>query len=250
MLEKIKQFVIDRQATLISGLSALLIIVLGFLLFSYFSQINKQTAPKQTIQVEDATKSGQLTEATRSSIFDRESPKAEPRKSESPKGAAVAKPEEKKPEAATETKTYTVSRGDSLSIIAQKFYGDASKYTLIANEKVNNITNPDLIHAGNTFTIPSLSIAATTGASKTTAALPASGIVFQNEKQSNKITLPTTHTVISGDTLWSLAEKYYNSGFEWFRIHRVNQDKIGILPDNTGRKVLITPGEHLTIPTN
>lgn len=47
---------------------------------------------------------------------------------------------------------YTVKAGDSLSAIAQKFYGDASKYTAIA--KANGISNPDLIQVGQKLQIP------------------------------------------------------------------------------------------------
>jgi len=35
-----------------------------------------------------------------------------------------------------------------------------------------------------------------------------------------------THLVMPGQTLWSIAEKYYNNGTEWKRIYLANQDKI------------------------
>jgi len=47
---------------------------------------------------------------------------------------------------------YTVVRGDTLWSIAKKFYNDGSRYPEIA--KANNITNPDLIHAGQKLLIP------------------------------------------------------------------------------------------------
>lgn len=47
---------------------------------------------------------------------------------------------------------YTVVRGDTLWAIAQKFYGNGSRYPEIA--KANNISNPDLIHAGQKLLIP------------------------------------------------------------------------------------------------
>lgn len=47
---------------------------------------------------------------------------------------------------------YTVVRGDTLWGIAQKFYGNGSRYPEIA--KANNISNPDLIHAGQKLLIP------------------------------------------------------------------------------------------------
>ena len=52
---------------------------------------------------------------------------------------------------------YTVTSGDSLSAIAQRFYGDASKWTEIydANKSVIG-SNPNMIQVGQTFTIPRL----------------------------------------------------------------------------------------------
>ena len=47
---------------------------------------------------------------------------------------------------------YTVVRGDTLWGIANKFYGNGSRYPEIA--KANNISNPDLIHAGQKLLIP------------------------------------------------------------------------------------------------
>ena len=47
---------------------------------------------------------------------------------------------------------YTVKPGDSLSAIAQKYYGDAMDYKKIAH--YNNISNPDLIQPGQRLRIP------------------------------------------------------------------------------------------------
>lgn len=47
---------------------------------------------------------------------------------------------------------YTVKPGDSLSAIAQKYYGDAMEYKKIAH--YNNISNPDLIQPGQRLRIP------------------------------------------------------------------------------------------------
>ena len=51
--------------------------------------------------------------------------------------------------------TYTVKSGDSLSKIAKHFYGDASKWHRIYEANKDKIKNPDLIHPGQEFTIPS-----------------------------------------------------------------------------------------------
>lgn len=47
---------------------------------------------------------------------------------------------------------YTVQAGDSLSAIAQKYYGDEMEYKKIAH--YNNISNPDLIQPGQKIRIP------------------------------------------------------------------------------------------------
>ena len=53
--------------------------------------------------------------------------------------------------APTETIDYIVQRGDTLSAIAAKYLGSASKYNQIVQE--NGIKNPDLIFPGQVFKI-------------------------------------------------------------------------------------------------
>ena len=50
-----------------------------------------------------------------------------------------------------------------------------------------------------------------------------------------------THTVVAGDTLWDLAQRYYQNPFEWRRIWEANQAQVAD-PN------LIEPGWVLTIP--
>ena len=52
--------------------------------------------------------------------------------------------------------TYTVQKGDCLWNIAKKFYGNGSKYTVIANANKNTIKNANLIYPGQVLTIPAL----------------------------------------------------------------------------------------------
>jgi LysM repeat protein len=62
--------------------------------------------------------------------------------------------EEAVSEAAPEpaARTYTVVSGDTLWAIAERFYGDGSKYQVIAD--ASGISNPDLIQPGQELTIP------------------------------------------------------------------------------------------------
>lgn len=54
-----------------------------------------------------------------------------------------------------------------------------------------------------------------------------------------KTTLPTKHTVVEGETLWSIAEKYYTSGYNWVDLQTANG-----LADADRVEV----GQELTIP--
>ena len=49
-------------------------------------------------------------------------------------------------------RTYTVVSGDTLWAIAERFYGDGSKYPQIA--RANGIADPDRINPGQVLTIP------------------------------------------------------------------------------------------------
>ena len=50
--------------------------------------------------------------------------------------------------------TYTIKAGDTLSKIAQHFYGDASQWKRIQQANAAKIPNPDLIHPGTELVIP------------------------------------------------------------------------------------------------
>ena len=51
-------------------------------------------------------------------------------------------------------KTYVVVEGDSLSRIAKREYGDASKWRTIYEANKDLIKDPDLIYPGQTLQIP------------------------------------------------------------------------------------------------
>lgn len=53
-------------------------------------------------------------------------------------------------------KTHTVKSGDTLSAIAQKQYGKASRWRAIFDANRDQIDNPDLIHPGQILKIPAL----------------------------------------------------------------------------------------------
>lgn len=51
-------------------------------------------------------------------------------------------------------RTYVVQAGDSLSKIAQQFYGKASEYNKIFEANRDKMANPDAVRAGTTLVIP------------------------------------------------------------------------------------------------
>jgi nucleoid-associated protein YgaU len=53
-------------------------------------------------------------------------------------------------------KTYTVQKGDSLSKIAKRTYGDAGKWRVIFDANRDQIENADLIHPGQVLKLPEL----------------------------------------------------------------------------------------------
>ena len=108
-------------------------------------------------------------------------------------------------------KIHTVSRGDHLWGIATNFYNDGYKWTVLAAE--NNIQNPDIILPGQKLTIP--------------------------EPKDR------TYTVVAGDTLWGISERFYGTGFQWTTIRNANPGAIGTLSNGNP---LIRPGQILKIP--
>ena len=98
----------------------------------------------------------------------------------------LVRPTEPIPEATPTPATYTVVSGDSLSVIAQRF-----NTTVTALRSANNLTS-DVIRVGQTLTIP-------TG-------VTSEAKVGNTPATSELSTI--THTIVSGDNLWTLAQRY------------------------------------------
>jgi len=74
--------------------------------------------------------------------------------STAPRADVPVTPSTAAPNVADREKTYTVVAGDTLSKIAKREYGDASKWHAIYEANKDTIKNPDLIYPGQTFKIP------------------------------------------------------------------------------------------------
>lgn len=207
MAKGIIGYIRDRQSTIASGLAALLIIIGGFLVFNYLSGLNRTKAPSITPEATQSVRPQENQDST----------------------ANPAQPGT----TATLPTSYTVTRGDSLSAIAKKYYGDGSKWTEIA--KTNNLATPNRIYAGTVLTIPKLDAPAS---------LPSTGTDQAQLGTGTTVKPGTSYTVQKGDTLWDLSIKAYGSGYEWYKIDAANSP----IPRNSLGKPIIVPGQVLRIP--
>lgn len=115
------------------------------------------------------------------------------------------------------TTTYKVVSGDTLSKIAQKF---GTTYQEIA--KLNGISNPNVIQVGQVLKIPG-SNSSTSSTSTTT----------QNTSSSY-----TTYTIVSGDTLSKIAQRYGTTYQELARINGISNPNI----ISVGQKIKVPGG--------
>lgn len=76
---------------------------------------------------------------------------------------------------------------------------------------------------------------------KTTKGKKKATVKKANSRTSNKVT-PKTYTVVKGDSLWKIAQKFYGNGSQYTKIYDANKSTIG------GNPNLIYPGQTFTIP--
>jgi nucleoid-associated protein YgaU len=58
------------------------------------------------------------------------------------------------PEAEVTQQLYTIQKGDTLSKIAKRHYGDAARWTALFEANKDIIKNPDLIYPGQVLKLP------------------------------------------------------------------------------------------------
>jgi nucleoid-associated protein YgaU len=83
-------------------------------------------------------------------------PQASPAQPAQPQAAPapVAAPASAPAPAAQPASTHTVAKGETLSAIAQRHYGAASKWRVIFEANRDKISDPDRIQPGQVLTIP------------------------------------------------------------------------------------------------
>lgn len=148
---------------------------------------------------------------------------------------------------------YTVKAGDTLFIIAEKYYSDGLAYDAIA--KANNLVNPDSLEEGQVLEIPKLeeSTSLPPTPEATPSATPSAAPVQTEPEPAAIITtdqntdsaqwgpkiLGSTYTVVEGDWLSTIAGRAYGDVLAYQKIAQANKIEN---PD------LIIPGTVLTIP--
>src|SRR3989344_3352338 len=116
-------------------------------------------------------------------------------------------------------KRYTVKAGETLWDISVQQYGSGYNWSDIAT--ANNLANADQITEGQTLAIPNVTPALPTniaGATDSAAqpTLTAAPTTTPTEKPAS------TYTVQTGDSLWNIAVREYNDGYQWVRIAQAN----------------------------
>ncbi len=124
-------------------------------------------------------------------------------------------------------KSHVVAAGESMSSICAKYYNDRSLVKALA--KHNNLSDPNLIKAGQVLRIPTLqtlSPGAAASAAGESQGKPAQAKKAADENRGQQ--KPKTYTIKAGDTLMAIASKLMGSASKWEELYEANKD---VLPD-------------------
>ena len=183
-INKIRTFASEDNISMLLGV--VILVLVGSLLFSYFKSVNKtgkinnQAVTTENVTLEEKSKNlpadyevqagdslwsiAEKTYGTGHAWKDIATANSIANASVITTGAVIKLPElytAKYPQTQTVTQapqaspeTYIIKSGDTLWNISVAIYGTGFRWPEIA--KANNITNPQIIHAGNQLTIPKL----------------------------------------------------------------------------------------------
>jgi nucleoid-associated protein YgaU len=138
-----------------------------------------------------------------------------------PIAPVLPKPDPSKPPAPPAYTSYTVKAGDTMTSIAEEWFGDPNLWDLIS--KANPLADPQRLKIGQVLKLPAKDVKR-----ETVDPAPRTGDVI--------------YTVRPGDTLSKIATAYYGDASRWKLIYDVNKVVIG--DDESTLKV----GMKLTIP--
>ncbi len=124
-----------------------------------------------------------------------------------------------------------VQSGESLSTIAQHYYGKSSKFAAIlrANPEVRD---ENRLRIGDKLVIPDLR-----------AAVPAKQSKARTPPKPSRPAAPATHTVRKGDSLYDIAARRLGKGGSWRDLYKWNRGVIGPDPGRLkiGMVLRLTP---------
>lgn len=126
-------------------------------------------------------------------------------------------------------KTHTVTSGESLWTIAEKYYGDGFAWTKIV--EANNLANANDIEEGQVLVIPETTeVLAEASVSPTVTPAPTATPQPDLSADKAEVDQPLaetitadTYTVVHGDNLWDISVKVYGDGYRWTDIARANK---------------------------
>ncbi len=133
----------------------------------------------------------------------------------------------------TDNVYYKVQSNDNLFKIAKKHYGDGQEWNKIFEANRDSMPDSNSLFVGQELLIPDI-----TAEVKTNEVVlrPVSG--RRDYESSSDV---DTHTVQAGDTLYHIAEKYYDDPSEWTTILEANEDTIEDEGSLIRGQVLIIP---------
>ncbi len=130
---------------------------------------------------------------------------------------------------------HKVVSSDNLVELSKKYYGDGTKWRRIHEANKNKIPNPNNLYIGLELLIPDITVLEKRDDDR----------FYENlsgrEPDEEVFTTTGTHIVRHGDTLFSIARRYYGDTAMWDKIYDANEDTIV-------HKRLLEVGQTLIIP--
>ncbi len=130
---------------------------------------------------------------------------------------------------------HKVVSSDSLAKLSKEYYGDETKWKYIHEANEDKIRNPNVLYIGLELLIPDITVLEKRDDDR----------FYENlsgrEPDEEVFTTTGTHIVRPGDSLFSIARKYYGDTAMWDIIYDANEDKIV-------HKRLLEVGQTLIIP--
>lgn len=194
--EGVKNLISTNQSQLATILIGLLVVVAGFLTYNYLQS-------RQTQNTTGKVSNGAINQIT-------------------PTGS----------EQITETKgLYVVKAGDTLSSIAEQIYGNSQNWREIAQANDIPLEQP-VIKVGQELKLPAIGGPVSENGQEIAQAEPTVEPTVEPTQEptvtptiqptETPATAVQTYTVVRGDTLWEIAQKFYGDGTKWHKIFDAN----------------------------